>query len=358
MITPPIKVGLVGFGIAAQVMHAPFITTMKEYQLVSVLERHHDLSKQKYPFIKVVRSIEEMVADPQIDLVVITTPNDTHLEYTLKALAAGKNVVLEKPFTITTADALILIDAAKKANRVLSVFQNRRYVSDFLTIKKILSEKLLGDIVEFEAHYDRYRPNAKPNAWREENKAGSGILYDLGAHLIDQALVLFGLPNTITADVRLQRPHARVDDYFDLRWDYDFTKVILSSGMLVREPGPKYMIHGMNGSFIKYGEEPQEALLKEGVLPSVAHWGEEPQDQWGVLHTEIDGKIIKERYPSLPGSFGMYYKNVYETLINGAVLHEKPEHGFNTIRMIELALESNEKKCTIECTGLIPVAYY
>ncbi|MBS1915419.1 MAG: Gfo/Idh/MocA family oxidoreductase [Bacteroidetes bacterium] len=357
MITPPVKVGLVGFGIAAQVMHAPFITTMKEYQLVSVLERHNDLSKQKYPFVNVVRSIEELVADPAIDLVVITTPNDTHLEYTQKALLAGKNVVLEKPFTITTTDAQLLIDLSKKTNKVLSVFQNRRYVCDFLTIKKILKEKLLGDIVEFEAHYDRYRPGPKPNAWREENKPGSGILYDLGSHLIDQALVLFGIPKTITADVRLQRPHARADDYFDLRLDYGFTKVILESGMLVREPGPKYMIHGTNGSFIKFGEEPQEALLKEGVLPTAPHWGEEPKEQWGLLHTEIDGKIIKEKYPSLAGSFGMYYNNLYETLVNGAELKEKPEHGFNTIRMVELAMESNQKKCTVDCTGFIQSHY-
>ena len=212
--------------------------------------------------------------------------------------------------------------------------------------------------MEFEGHYDRYRPGQKANAWREENKPGSGILYDLGAHLVDQALVLFGIPETITADIRLQRPHSRVDDYFDLRLDYGFTKVILSSGMLVREAGPKYMIHGIMGSFIKYGEEPQEALLKAGVLPNTPHWGEEPVDHWGLLHTEINGKVIKEKYPSLPGSFGMYYQNLYETIVNGAPLREKPEHGFNTIRMIELAVESNKKKCTVGCEGFIPVEYF
>ena len=352
-----IKVGLAGFGVAAQVMHAPFLTTMKEYQLISVLERHHEYSREKYPQVQVVRTIEELIADPVIDLIVITTPNDTHVDYASKAMLAGKHVVLEKPFTINSAEALRLIELSKQTNRVLSVFQNRRYVCDFLTVRKILAENLLGNIVEFEGHYDRYRPGPKPGAWREENKPGSGILYDLGAHLIDQALVLFGFPKTITADIRLQRPHSRIDDYFDLRLDYGFTKVILESGMLVREPGPRYMIHGTLGSYIKMGEEPQEVLLKAGILPNIAHWGEEPEEQWGLLHTEINGKIIKEKYPSLPGSFGMYYQHLYETLVHGAELREKPEHGYNTIRTIELALESNRQKRTVDCSGYIPSHY-
>lgn len=246
-----------------------------------------------------------------------------------------------------------LIELAKQCNRVLSVFHNRRYVADFLTMKKILHEKLLGDIVEYEGHFDRYRPEAKPNAWREEDKPGSGILYDLGAHLIDQALYLFGIPKTITADIRLQRPHARVDDYFELWLDYGFMKAILKSGMLVREPGPRYMIHGTIGSFLKYGEDPQEALLKEGAMPNTPHWGEEPEEQWGLLHTTINGKAIKEKYPSLAGNFGFYYQNLYKTIVLNEPLQEKPEHGFNSIRMVELAMESNRKKCTVECTGFL-----
>ncbi|HLK27442.1 MAG TPA: Gfo/Idh/MocA family oxidoreductase, partial [Puia sp.] len=331
--------------------------SMLEYELHSVLERHNNDSQQGYPYVKVVRSFEELISVPEIDVVVITTPNSTHFEYAQKALVAGKHVVLEKPFTITSADAKGLIEISQKANRILSVFQNRRYVCDFLTIKKILSEKLLGDVVEFESHYDRYRAEAKPNAWREKNEPGSGILYDLGSHLIDQALYLFGIPKTVTADVRLQRPHAKVDDYFDLRLDYGFTKIILESGMLVREPGPRYMIHGMKGSFIKSGEDPQEELLKAGAIPNTPDWGKEAEENWGILHTEIDGKIIRERYPSFNGNFGYYYKNLYETIRNGMPLKEKPEHGFNTIRMVELALESNQKKCTIECTGFIQSNY-
>jgi len=356
-VNSPIKVGLVGYGIAAQVMHAPFLATLSQYQLKSILERNKNLSQEKYPYVKVVRSLEEMLADAALDLIVITTPNDTHLEYASKSLIAGKNVVVEKPFTNTSQDALTLIDLARQTNLVLSIFQNRRYVNDFLTMKKILAEDLLGPIVEFEAHYDRYRPAPKPNAWREENKPGSGILFDLGAHLIDQALTLFGIPKTITADIRKQRPHSIVDDYFDLRLDYGFTKVILESGMLVRESGPRYMIHGVNGSYIKCGEDPQEALLKAGVMPNIPKWGEEPEEQWGLLHTEINGKIIKEKFPSLPGNYGFYYLDLYETLVNKATLKVKPEHGYNTIRIIELAFESAAKKCTVDCVGLIPSDY-
>jgi scyllo-inositol 2-dehydrogenase (NADP+) len=349
----PIRVGVVGYGMAAKVMHLPFITTMKEYRLVSVLERHRSDSLEKYPYVKVIREIDEMVSDPELDLIVITTPNDTHFSYTQKALAAGKHVALEKPFTNTSEEARLLIDLSKKYNRVLSVFHNRRYVADFLTMKKILNEKLLGDIVEYEGHFDRYRPELRPNSWREDNKPGSGILYDLGSHLIDQALYLFGIPKTITADIRLQRPQSRIDDYFDLALDYGFIKAILKSSMLVREPGPRYMIHGTIGSFIKYGEDPQEALLKEGALPNTPHWGEEPEEQWGLLHTEINGKILKEKYPSLPGNFGFYYANLYKTIAENAPLQEKPEHGYNAIRMIELAMESSRKKCTLECSGFL-----
>jgi predicted dehydrogenase len=298
-----------------------------------------------------------MLDDDELELVVITTPNDSHFDYAWRTLEAGKHVVVEKPFTITSADALKLIKKAEVENRVLSVYQNRRYVSDFLTIRQLLKENKLGDVVEFEAHYDRYRPEQRPNSWREENEPGSGILYDLGAHLIDQAFCLFGLPQFVTADIRIQRPHARTTDYFELWLDYGFTKVILKASMLVREPGPRYSIQGRIGSFIKYGEDPQEALLRIGVLPTAAGWGLEAEDIYGLLHTEINGKIIKEKYPSLAGNYGGFYNDLYHTIRDGEPLKVRPEHGFNVIRLIELAKESNEKKCRVACTGLIDITY-
>jgi scyllo-inositol 2-dehydrogenase (NADP+) len=351
------KTGMVGYGVAAQFMHLPFISTNANYQLQTILQRHGNSAKEKYPSVQTVRSMKEMLADDSLELIIITSPNDSHFEYAKLALEAGKHVVVEKPFTITSADASKLIAVAKDRKRVLSVYQNRRYVSDFLTIRQLLKEKKLGEVVEFEAHYDRYRPELRANAWREEDEPGSGILYDLGAHLIDQALCLFGLPWYITADIRLQRKDVKTTDYFELWLDYGFTKVILKAGMLVREPGPRYAIHGRLGSFIKSGEDPQEALLRKGILPTASDWGQESPDIYGLLHTESDGKIIKEKYPSLAGNYGGFYDDLYQTIRKGEPLKVKPEQGFNVIRLIELATESYEKKCRLACSGLMDISY-
>lgn len=353
-----IRVAVAGFGISAKVFHLPFINILPhKYQLTGILQRKGNEAGEQYPSVKVLRDIDELVTDPEIDLVVITTPNDTHFPYAKKALEAGKHVVLEKPFTNTTEEARQLVNIARRSGKVLSVYQNRRYVSDFRTMKEILEKKLLGDIHEFEAHYDRYRAEARPNAWREAPLPGSGILYDLGPHIIDQALYFFGMPVSVTADIRLQRPHARTDDYFNLWLHYGFTKVILHAGMLVREPGPRYMIQGTSGSFIKYGEDPQEARLRAGELPVGEDWGREPEALFGLIHTEKDGTIIREKYPSHTGSYADYYSELYESIINGQPVKEKPEHGYNTIRIIELAIQSNREKRTVDCTGLMDVGY-
>lgn len=349
-----IKTGLVGFGMAAKVMHAPFLATLPQYKVTAVLERNREESKQLFPDAVIVRSIEEMLRQ-DIDLVIITTPNDTHLPYTAAALGAGKHVVVEKPFAITSDDALGLIATARASDKILSVYQNRRYVADFLTIKEILDQQLLGEIHTYEAHYDRYRPGPKPNAWREEDLPGSGVFFDLSPHIVDQALCHFGLPVNIYADIRRQRPHARVDDFFELHLDYGFNKVILKGGMLVREPGPRYQVHGRIGSFIKYGEDPQEALLKTGALPNTADWGQEPEEHFGLLHTEINGEEVKKRYPSQKGNYGHYYTDLYETIVNGAPLKVKPEQSYNNIKIIELAFESNRLKRPIPAEGLLPM---
>lgn len=353
-----IRVGVVGFGISAKVFHLPFIKILPDhFELVSILQRRGDEAKAAYPNIRIARTIEEIINDDAIDLVVITTPNDTHFPYAKRALDAGKHVVLEKPFTNTTTEARQLVDVAHQSGKILSVYQNRRYVSDFRTIREILDKRLLGDIHEFEAHYDRYRAEARPTAWREAMLPGSGILYDIGAHIIDQVLYFFGMPLSVTADIRMQRPHAKVDDYFILWLNYAYTKVILHAGMLVREPGPRYMIQGNLGSFIKYGEDPQEARLRAGESPVGEDWGREPDEMAGLIHTQIDGNIIKEKYPSLKGSYADYYRELYDSIVYNKPVKEKPEHGYNTIRIMELAIQSNKEKRTIDCTELMDVAY-
>ncbi len=353
----PVNVGIVGFGITAQVMHAPFLKTLPGYRVTAVVERHSEKSKAFFGSMDVLKSFEALLERSDVDLVVITTPNDSHFDYAKKAAEAGKHVVLEKPFTITSSDAAALVQLSKDTTQIISPFHNRRYVADFRTIQQVTSQQLLGDIHEYEGRYDRYRPEPKPGAWREEPKPGSGILYDLGPHLIDQALCLFGLPRTITADIRRQRPHARVDDCFSLQLDYGFTRVSLKSSMLVREPGPRYLIHGTRGSFIKSGDDVQEALLKAGVLPTAADWGLEPEEQYGLLHTEVAGEVVNTKVRSLQGNFGLYYQHLHDTIVAGAPLREKPEHGFNTIKLIELAMQSSAEQRTIACDGLMDASY-
>ena len=343
----PINTGIVGFGISSQVFHAPFIHVLEEFSLNAFVERNNDLSAKAYPGTKTYRSLEDMLQDPAIELVIITTPNETHFPYAAAALKAGKHVVVEKPFTNNSEEAKQLIDISGESGKILTIYHNRRYVSDFFTFREILEKKLLGEVHEFVAHYDRYRPEARPNAWREAPKAGSGIFFDLGSHLVDQALILFGMPKAVTADIRMQRPHARVDDFFEIWLDYGFLKVTLHSGMLVREMGPRYMIHGTEGSYIKYGEDPQEAALRAGQLPVGENWGKEDSEFDGILHTNIDGTIQRMSVPTKPGNFGLYFKDLYQTIRNGAPLKVTPEQGFNTIKIIELAIQSSKEKRSI-----------
>ncbi|MBC7849612.1 MAG: oxidoreductase [Chitinophagaceae bacterium] len=351
-----IRTGLIGYGLGGRCFHAPFIATNSEYELARVVERKTNESVEKYPSVQIARSVDELLADNSIDLIVVTTPNETHFPFAKQALNAGKHVVVDKPMTVTSKEAAELIALSSQTQKVLSVYQNRRYASDNSTIRKIVDEKVLGDIFEFESQFNRFRPELK-NSWKETPVGGSGILYDLGAHLIDQVFTLFGLPKSITADIRKQRPGTQADDYFDIRLDYGFTKAIMKAGMLVREQGPRFMIHGTEGSFIKYGDDPQDPDARAGKMPTDPTWGLEPPESYGLLNTTIDGKEVKRRVPSEKGDFGIFYRNLANTILRGVPLVEKPEHGFNVVRLIELAIESHQQKRTLDCTGFWETKY-
>ncbi|WP_416670961.1 oxidoreductase [Egbenema bharatensis] len=341
-----IQVGLVGYGIAGQVFHAPLINAVPALKLAKVVERHGEASRQQYPWVEVVQNADALFHDPAIDLVVIATPNPTHFELAQQALLAGKHVVVDKPFTTTSAQAQQLIELAQKTQRILSVYHNRRWDGDFQTVKQIIAQGILGELVEYEAHYDRFRNTLKPGAWRETPELGSGILFDMGSHLIDQAQVLFGLPQSVTADVRTQRAGAKADDYFEIGLDYGSLKVILRAGMLVREPGPHFILHGSEGSFVKYGMDPQEAALRQGLTPVEPDWGLEPQAQWGTLNTQMGRLHFYGQIETLPGCYQAFYENVYQAIAQGAELAVKPQEARNTIRIIELALESHREQRT------------
>lgn len=353
----PIKTAIIGYGMAAKIMHSPFLIALPDcYKVVAILERHKSESKIMFPDAKIVRNPEALFLMDDIELIIVTTPNDSHFYYAKAALEANKNVVVDKPFTIHSSEAKKLIQLSEKQNRIISVYQNRRFSSDFLFVKDILNKKILGEIHSYETNYHRYRSEAKPNAWRENPADGAGILYDLGAHLIDQALLLFGNPNTIYAETKLQRPHAKSIDWFEIHLDFGFTKAIVKAGMLVREAGPRFLIHGTKGSLLKYGEDPQEAALKAGKIPdgeADENWGIEDSNNVAIIHTEMDGKITRKTVNYFQGNYGYYYQNLYKTIRKNASLSVTPQQAYNTIRIIELAMESSKKGSKIECSGLI-----
>jgi scyllo-inositol 2-dehydrogenase (NADP+) len=340
-----INVGLIGYGMASSVFHAPFITATPGLKLTRVFERRSSVSKDEYPSVEIVRDVDEVLRDGCVDLIVVATPNSTHFQLAQRALAAGKNVIVEKPFTTTSAQAKELIDLAREKNVLLSAHQNRRWDGDYLTVQKIVGAGVLGTLVEYEAHYDRFRD--KPRGGWKESDEGTGVLYDLGSHLIDQAQVLFGLPEMITADIRTQRDFSKVVDNFELILHYDGLKVTLKSGLLVREPLPRYILHGTKGSFVKYGLDPQEEALNQGRKPTEPNWGIEPGSQWGRLNTEIDNLHFEGTIETEPGCYQAFYQNIAAALRGEAELAVKPEEAFNTIRIIELALQSNLEKRSV-----------
>jgi scyllo-inositol 2-dehydrogenase (NADP+) len=343
----PINVGIIGSGMAARVFHMPIIQSVPGLRLKKIVERHGDWTSKNYPMVEVVADAAALLQDKEIELVVIATPNSSHFELARQSILAGKHVVVDKPFTTSSGQARELIDLAHHRDRLITVFQNRRWDGDFQTVRKLLDDKLLGRLVEYESHFDRYRPLPRQGAWREEAGEGSGILFDLGPHLIDQALVLFGLPRMITADIRIQRENGKADDNFELLLHYDNLKVTLKAGMLVREPGPRFILHGTEGSFVKYGLDPQEEALKSGATPLKPNWGKEPESLWGKLNTHIDGQRVEKQVETVAGCYSAFYQNMVDAIAGRAKVAVKPEQAVNTIRIIELAIKSNEQKRTM-----------
>jgi len=348
----PIKVGLIGFGLAGQVFHAPTIRAVAGLELAGIVERSGSLARQRYPDTHIVRSVEELLADDSIRLCIVAIPNTSHFAIARQCLLAGRHVVVDKPFTITSREASELIELAAREKRLLSVFQSRRWDGDFLTVKKLLDSRALGRLVHYESHYDRYRPQLKPgNVWREQPAPGSGMLYDLGPHMIDQALVLFGDPESVTAELFLQREGAKVDDGFDVRLHYTGLHAALCCSMLACASGPRYALHGTHGSFVKYGMDPQEEKLRLTKAIAADGWGEDSEEQWGTL-TSCDGTNTSSRkVKTEPGDYRGFYRNVRDAITQGTPLAVTAEQAFRVIRAIELARQSNAEGRTIAWTA-------
>ncbi len=343
-----VNTALCSFGMSGRVFHAPFLQAHPGFHLYGAWERTKSLAAEKYPGTKTYRTLQDLLSDDAIELVVVNTPNYTHFDYAQQILLAGKHIIVEKPFTNTVAEADELIALAAKQQRKISVYHNRRYDSDFRTIKKVLQEGSLGSMVEAEFHFDRYREAPGPKQHKELPGPGAGALYDLGAHLIDQALQLFGMPQSLFADIAIMRPQSQVDDYFDIILYYPSFRVRLKCSYLVREALPGYILHGSKGSFIKPKTDVQETMLQAGQIPGGADWGKEPDTERGLLHTEINGEITKAYIPSLQGNYGDYYEAVYGAIVNDGPMPVTAGEGKQVVHIIETAFRSSKERRVID----------
>ncbi|HTB51985.1 MAG TPA: Gfo/Idh/MocA family oxidoreductase [Ferruginibacter sp.] len=338
-----IKTALLSFGMSGKVFHAPFIELHPGFQLVGAWERTTKNIQQYYPQTRSYTTLAEVLKDAAVELVIVNTPTYTHYDFAKQVLLAGKNIIVEKAFTTTVKEAEELKAIAIQQNKKIGVYQNRRYDSDFKTVQKIIKDNCVGAINEVEIHFDRFKPTLSPKQHKELPGPGAGILKDLGAHIIDQALCLFGMPTAVFADVRITRDASQVDDDINLLLYYPSFRVRLKAGYLVREQLPAFIIHGHKGSFLKSRADVQEANLVAGIKPNTTDWGTELVQENGLLHTEKGGKAIREKIPSLQGNYYEYYDVAYKALTGGSAMPVTVDDGINVMRIIEAAIKSNRE---------------
>lgn len=333
-----IRTALVGYGSVGEKTHAPLITVCEDLELLAVVERNQEKSKEKFPQVTVFKNLEALLEANAADLIVIVTPNEFHFPYAKMALEAGKHVVVDKPVTIKSEEASILHQLAQERGLILSVFQNRRWDGDIQTIQKLIHEDALGRIVHFESHFDRFRPQLADN-WREKDVPGNGITYDLGTHLIDQTVMLFGKPKWVYAEILKQRKNALADDFFDITLMYEGMKARLTASVMVNAPLPKFLVLGEKGSYVKYGLDVQEKAFKAGELPGGPNWGLENADAWGSLHLEH----ATVSYPTERGDYRHFYRNIAASILGKASLKVKMEEAILVLEIIEAAFQSNKE---------------
>lgn len=329
---------------SGKLFHAPFVESHPDFELTAIVERSKNESKEKYPNAKIYRSVEELLTDDTLQLIIVNTPTHTHYEYVKAALQKGKHVIVEKPFTVLVKEAEELNALAQKNNLLLSVYHNRRYDGDYLAVKKVIEEKLLGELREVEIRYDRYRTTASGKQHKEGDLPGAGTLYDLGSHLIDQALQLFGRPDALFADLATMRENVEAVDYFELLLFYKKMRVRLKATVIARETYYAYIIHGMKGSFLHHRSDRQEQQLLDGVVPSVKPWCALSPEPNGILHTEINCEIIKKHLTSLPGNYMDYFTSIYKALTGQGANPVPAADAVQTAEIIEAAIKSAKEK--------------
>lgn len=342
-----IRTGIASYGMSGKIFHAPLLHVHPGFEISCILERSSEMSLQRYPYVRIVKTYEEMLADNDLDLIIVNTPDHLHAAMTEMALDAGKHVVVEKPFTLSVDDANKLIRKATARGLMLSVFHNRRWDGDFLTIQKLIAGKFLGRLVEFEAHFDRYRNYIQADTWKESAGTGTGTLYNLGSHLIDQALVLFGMPESVIADIQKQRTGSQVDDAFTLWLMYNGIRVTLKAGYLIRQAGPRYILHGTNGTFLKPGIDPQEDQLKADILPAGPEWGKDKAEDWGLLNTDLGNLHFTGKVETIAGNYPAYYDSIYQAIVKGKKPAVTAVQARDVVKIIEAAFLSHKKKAGI-----------
>lgn len=351
-----IGVGVLGFGLATTVFHAPFITAVPGFRLSSIVQRTGETAARAYPDTTILRSSDALLDRPDIELVVVATPNETHFTLARDALRAGKHVVIDKPFAGTSAQARELIELAQEKDLVLAPFHNRRFDGDFLTVRSLIASGKLGRIATVESHFDRFRPIPREGTWKETAHEANGLLMDLGPHLVDQAVGLFGLPLTITASVRSDRQGSAIEDAFDIALGYTDMIFWCRSSMIAAEASPRFLVHGTRGSYKKFGLDPQEPALVAGahvpVLDSPEVWLAEDPSAWGTLtlapNPAEPANLSRSTLPTELGDYRHFYVAVRDAIRGTGKLAISAEDGFEVIRLLELARQSSREGRTIQ----------
>jgi scyllo-inositol 2-dehydrogenase (NADP+) len=342
---PPIRTALVGYGSVAEKMHAPLLEVCPDLDFVAVVERNGDRCAEKYPNVKTFRSLEALLEADFADLICITTPNEYHFPMAKQCLLAGKHVVVDKPVTIFAQEAEELERMAREKGLICSVFHNRRYDGDFRTLQKLVAEQTLGRLVYLESHFDRFRPQVSEN-WREKEVPGNGITFDLGSHLIDQVVLLFGKPMAIFADIQKQRKNAVADDYFDISLFYEGFKARVTAGVLVNVSSPKFLLLGEKGSYQKFFLDVQEQAFKDGKKPEGDYWGVDPEERWGKLYLENETQAL----PTEKGDYRIFYQNVADAITQGTPLQVTLPQTITVLKLIEASFRSAKEGRKINST--------
>jgi len=333
-----IKVALVGFGLAGKTFHAPLIDSTEGLNLSVVVSSRESEVRAFYPDTKIIARFEDIFSE-DIDLVVIATPNEFHFEQAKIALNHKKHVVVDKPMAQTIEEIEVLGKLATENNCILSVFHNRRFDGDFLTIKKLLTDSQLGKIYNFESNFNRFRPKVDMNKWRETTSYAGGLFFDLAPHLIDQCLNLFGKPESIFADIDCMREGAINNDYFHLIFKYPKMRAHLNASVLTASPGPRYIIHGDQESYVKFGMDVQEEQLKSGMTPEDSQYGVDPIKG----ECSFSGGIKQEN-----GKYQNYYANIAQAISSDAKLLISWKDALATMKIMEDCLESHKKQNWIQ----------